>query len=98
MMIKLIIMFFGQNTAEDVLCQYQNGDKMAAVRQMRINFPQAGASGIGRCKRRLPGFGLRNGGAGRSASVDFSKRPTPAQNFASLYDWTEMAASACSSF
>lgn len=47
MMIKLIIMFFGQNTAEDVLCQYQNGDKMAAVRQMRINFPQAGASGIG---------------------------------------------------
>ena len=26
MMIKLIIMFFGQNTAEDVLCQYQNGD------------------------------------------------------------------------
>ena len=46
MMIKLIIMFFGQNTAEDVLCQYQNGDKMAAVRQMRINFPQAGASGI----------------------------------------------------
>ena len=34
MMIKLIIMFFGQNTAEDVLCQYQNGDKMAAVRQI----------------------------------------------------------------
>ena len=55
MMIKLIIMFFGQNTAEDVLCQYQNGDKMAAVRQMRINFPQAGASGIGSFELQTPG-------------------------------------------
>lgn len=54
MMIKLIIMFFGQNTAEDVLCQYQNGDKMAAVRQMRINFPQAGASGIGSFELQMP--------------------------------------------
>ena len=54
MMIKLIIMFFGQNTAEDVLCQYQNGDKMAAVRQMRINFPQAGASGIGSVELQTP--------------------------------------------
>lgn len=54
MMIKLIIMFFGQNTAEDVLCQYQNGDKMAAVRQMRINFPQAGASDIGSFELQTP--------------------------------------------
>ena len=54
MMIKLIIMFFGQNTAEDVLCQYQNGDKMAAVRQMRINFPRAGASGIGSFELQTP--------------------------------------------
>ena len=54
MMIKLIIMFFGQNTAEDVLCQYQNGDKRAAVRQMRINFPQAGASGIGSFELQTP--------------------------------------------
>ena len=54
MMIKLIIMFFGQNTAEDVLCQYQNGDKMAAVRQMRINFPQAGASVIGSFELQTP--------------------------------------------
>ena len=75
MMIKLIIMFFGQNTAEDVLCQYQNGDKMAAVRQMRINFPQAG---FVQTDDKLPQAG--------ASGIGSFELQTPAQNFASLYD------------